>query len=204
MYLSTNQAKEYAIEFVGEQIPVRASRQLPCVFNLYEPKHARLVMYPGIEDKGVPFFPRTFLNHAFEPTYNPFSPVLFWYKVLNYKGLQEFSLNAFSPNLFVLFHEKRYTLLHYFAYHNREDLMKAALEKKAPLLIDQDDESALSIALKRKSMPCVKVMLAHLCSDSQNPLFDNISVIELSQIEIPSLPFEGATKAFLSLDVDAQ
>lgn len=82
--------------------------------------------------------------------------------------------------------------------------MKAALEKKAPLLIDQDDESALSIALKRKSMPCVKVMLAHLCSDSQNPLFDNISVIELSQIEIPSLPFEGATKAFLSLDVDAQ
>ena len=150
------------IEFVGEHLHVRASRQFPCVFNLYEPKEGRVVMYPDMDDRGVGFFPKVFLNHAFEVVYNPYSPVLFLYKLANYEGVHEQSLDMFSGNEHVLFHDNRYSLLHYYAYHNREDLLDKALQGNAPLLFDGNEESPLSIALKRKAYPCVKTLLAHL------------------------------------------
>lgn len=124
-------------------------------------------MFPGIEAKVVPFFPKVFLNHAFERIYDSYSPVLFWYKIKNYNGLKCSTLDSFMGHEHVLFHYNRFSLLHLYAYHNRDDLISVALQRNAPLLIDAENESPLSIAIERKSITCVKALLPHLSSEAE-------------------------------------
>lgn len=94
LYLHLNNSEKAVVEFVKEELPIKASRCFPCIFNLYFPNNTQLVMQSA-QRNTVPFFPKVHLNHAFEEVYNPYSPVIFWYKVKNYQGIRGKTLNRF-------------------------------------------------------------------------------------------------------------
>ena len=83
---------------------MKASRCFPCVFNLFYPTNSQLIMQCSGTKDSIPFFPKVHLNHAFEQVYNPYSPILFWYKVINYQGIRCKTLAYFKGHEHILFH----------------------------------------------------------------------------------------------------
>lgn len=71
--------------------------------------------------------------------------------------------------------------MHLYAFNSRNDLLSRALARDAPLLIDLEGHSPLSIAIDRKTLPCIKALLDYLREGRENLLYNNVAIIKRSQ-----------------------